>query len=439
MTTRQHKAGDGRSRLSLRMRVTLWSAGWLTLIAFVLVLLINSAVSVLLDRSGSLLLIVYAQPAVVAPVPAKSPALGGAVIGGASPPAVKSVSSSASAASPAAVPIPVPAMTTQPAPSPSVHDLQARALHLLRVVSVGVLIAVVLLGSLGQYIIAGRVLRRVREMGDVMARIQSRTLGERIALAGPRDELHDLAGNFNAMIDRLEHAFSGQRRFVADVSHELRTPLAVLQTNLDVTADDPAAGLEEYRHMASVLRPSVQRLEHLIENLLLLARDQQAPANDTVVLGPLLEELLDRAEGLASQREVTLHQEGEAALATRGEPTLLTHLFRNLIENAILYNRPGGGVWVRLTTDGDWTVVEVADNGVGIPPAEQSRLFERFYRGKEARSRQPAGSGLGLALVQQIVQQHRGTVSVSSTPERGTTFRVALPRVAAPEPALASA
>lgn len=219
------------------------------------------------------------------------------------------------------------------------------------------------------------------------------------------------------------------------MSHELRTPLAVLQTNLDVTMSNPGAGLDDYRYMASVLQPSVQRLALLIEQLLLLARDISAAVFDVVDLGPQVEEIVDQLRPLAERQRVRLRVAGDAEVAVLGSAALLTHLVRNLVDNAIAYNRPDGSVEVRLWRAEGWAFIAVADTGMGIPMAAQARLFERFHRGEAARMRRPNGLGLGLAIVQHLARQHGGTVTVTSKAGAGSTFTVRLPL--APETASA--
>lgn len=365
-----------RHSLSLRWRLTLWSTGWLFLATLLLVVSLNGALSLLADRSGSILPLPYVMPAsvVVAPVrtasrPVRTPA-----------------------GTPFAVPLPLPAPRTAALQAIPLHVVEAQTLLRIRLISAAVLVLVVLLGGLSAYLLAGGLLGRLRQIGAVAQRVQPGTLGERIVLTGPADELQELAQILNAMLERLEQTVQEQRRFVADVSHELRTPLAVLQTNLDVTAGHPAAGLAEYRQLAAIVQRAVLRLERLVEQLLLLAREQQARLDETVVLGPLLEEVVLRLQPLAEQRQVQVHLAGDAAITVVGDATLLLPLFRNLLENAILYNGPEGTVTIRLERQGQVAVVTVTDTGPGIPAAALPHLFERFYRGEEARRRQPAGS-----------------------------------------------
>lgn len=404
-----------RRGLPLRWRLTLWSTGWLFLAMLLLVVSLNGALSLLVARSGSILPLPYVAPASVAAATARS----------------TSSTATRSVGTLPAVPIPLPAQRTAELQAVPLHVVEAQTLLRIRLISAAVLVLVVLLGGLSAYLLAGGLLGRLRQIGAVAQRVQPRTLGERIVLTGPADELQELAQTLNAMLERLEQTVQEQRRFVADVSHELRTPLAVLQTNLDVTAENPAAGLAEYRHLAGIVQRAVLRLERLVEQLLLLARGQQPRPDDTVVLGPLLEDVVLRLQPMAEQRQVRLHLAGDAAIAVAGDPVLLTPLFRNLLENAIAYNRPDGSVTMRLERQDHTAVVTVTDTGIGIPTMALPHLFERFYRGEEARTRQPAGSGLGLAIVEQVVRQHDGTVTVMSHPGSGTTFTVRLPLTAA--------
>jgi signal transduction histidine kinase len=364
-----------RHGMTLRWRLTLWCTCWLGLVTLLLIIGLNGALVLLAARSGSILPLPYVAPASVAAAP----------VGNTSPVAPES------AGTPPAVPAPLPARRTTPLRAVPLHLVEAQTLRRLRLISAAVLVLVVLLSGLSAYLLAGQPLRRLRQISAVAQRVRPRTLGERIILTGPADELQELARTINAMLERLEQDVQEQHRFVADVSHELRTPLAVLQTNLDVTTENPAAGLAEYRHLTGIVQHAVLRLERLVEQLLLLARRTQASPDECVTLGPLLEDVVDRLRPLALQRQVRVDLAGDGAMAVSGDATLLAPLFRNLLENAIVYNHPEGTVTIRLEQQESVAVATVADTGPGIPAPALPHLFERFYRG-EPGHRGPGGA-----------------------------------------------
>jgi signal transduction histidine kinase len=329
-------------------------------------------------------------------------------------------------------------LSTPPFPKPvandiyrkSVNPLEFALLLELRNISLIGLAVVAVLGGVGAYWLAGMVLRPVRRVSEAARRIGANTLGTRLALHGPNDEVKELADTFDAMLERLQGTFELQNRFVADVAHELRTPLASLRTNLEVVASDPQASLDDYRLMAATQERALTRLERLVADLLILATTEQQQAHEAVTLASLLEEARCDLEYAASLRQVDIQLVNEVEVVVYGNGPLLARAFSNLIENAIYYNHPGGKVIVTIDRKDAWAVVIVADTGIGIPFEKQTRIFDRFYRADCSRARHKGGAGLGLSIVSAIVQQHGGRIQVESTPDIGSTFTVLLPTAA---------
>lgn len=282
-------------------------------------------------------------------------------------------------------------------------------------------------GGFGAYWIAGRALRPVKNISVAAAQISASTLSTRLALDGPDDELRELAQAFDAMLDRLERAFEQQSRFVADAAHELRTPLTTLHTNLEVMRRDSQATIEEYQRLFATVERSLSRLESLVSNLLVLATEEQSLACEPVEVGSLLEEALADLQTMATTRQVSLRLQMKTAASLYGDEHLLMLVFRNLIENAIRYNHPGGDVTVTATDSPTQVVVRVADTGIGIAKEEQPHVFERFYRVDQSRSRHRGGAGLGLSIVQHILQLHSGSVSLEDNIPCGSVFQICLP------------
>ncbi len=299
--------------------------------------------------------------------------------------------------------------------------------HQLLTISIIGFLFVTIGGGFGAYWIAGISLRPVKKMSHAATLISASTLSTRLSLPGPQDELHTLATTFDAMLDRLEQAFEQQSRFVADAAHELRTPLATLRTNLEVTRRNPHATLSDYQQVFVIVERAVIRLEHLVAALLVLATEKQAIKLKAVSPLPLLEEIIADLQPTASAHQVTLYLEACTTTSLYGDEHLLTLVFRNLIENGIRYNRPGGTVTITIADASTGVHVCVADTGVGIAREDQPHIFERFYRVDRSRSRHRGGAGLGLSIVQHLLSLHNGSVDLKESSSAGSCFLVQLP------------
>jgi signal transduction histidine kinase len=266
-------------------------------------------------------------------------------------------------------------------------------------------------------------------------------LTERIALQGPHDELKDLADTFDIMLERLDHSFDSQRRFIANASHEMRTPLTLNRTLLEIALDSETA-TEEMRQLSKTLLAVNDRHGRLIEGLLLLARSEREITERSYVD---LADIVEHVAELVPPGAVTVHTQAADA-PTTGNPVLLERLVQNLVENGVRYNRAADG-WVRVTTDvrPDHTVVlQVSNTGPVIPRYEVQTLFEPFHRLGNDRTANSTGAGLGLSIVQAVARAHGGEVSVEPRDSGGLLVTVTLPAVstptarpAAPRPAIA--
>jgi signal transduction histidine kinase len=308
--------------------------------------------------------------------------------------------------------------------------LRSDALHALLVQSILAFAGMaVLCFGLG-WVVAGRALRPLKTITGTARRLSETTLHERIDLQGPKDELKELADTFDEMLARLDAAFDGQRRFVANASHELRTPLSIIRAEIDVTLANPNPTREEYEAMVDVVRRATERSERLIDSLLLLARAEgPSIAGPEVDLRMLAARVLGQLEAEAAGREIRLER-SLAPAVVRGDEVLLERLVENLLENAIRYDSPGG--WVRVTTGSDVTVV-VANSGDGRPIPDVESLFEPFRRGERDRVRSDRGVGLGLAIVRAVARAHGGSVDATASPAGGLEVRVRLPAAVAAE------
>lgn len=305
--------------------------------------------------------------------------------------------------------------------------LQANARSRVLLAGSVAFVCVVIATALLAWTFTGRVLKPLRDVTGTARRLSAESLGERIALRGPRDEVAELADTFDAMLDRLQATFSSQRQFVANASHELRTPLSVIRTELDVTLADPNADADELRRMAVVVRAAAMRANQLVDGLLLLAR------TDGMGIGVV--ERVDLATVAASAwqavRAEAEHHRLRAAFActptfVSGDPALLERVAGNLLENAVRHNVAGGWLDVRTTAGASWATLRVSSSGAPVDPERVDELFESFRRGGVGRTAH-TGTGLGLSIVRAVVRAHGGSVTAEAVNGGGLTVTVHLP------------
>jgi signal transduction histidine kinase len=304
---------------------------------------------------------------------------------------------------------------------------QAQTLHHLLFYSFAALALMALISAVLGWVVAGRALRPVHAITAAARRASDENLGDRIALAGPHDELKELADTFDAMLSRLDAAFASQRRFVANASHELRTPLAVIRTSIDVTLAKPGRTPAQLEAMAIEVRQAADRAEVLIEALLTLARsDRGRGPRELLDMAVLAEDALEAAAPAMAARPVTVETALEPG-PTPGDPVLIGRLVTNLVDNAVRHNVAGGWIHVVTGTRDGMAFLDVANSGDAIPADLAPALFEPFRR-LGGRMAGPDGAGLGLSIVQSVAAAHRGRVSVWPLPAGGLRVLVLLPR-----------
>jgi len=321
---------------------------------------------------------------------------------------------------------------SQPSPPVEafVRDIQDDALAEL-LTQGGIALAMVGAAAVGLgWLLAGRLLQPLQRMTETARRIADapaadRGLHERIALDGPHDELRRLADTFDVMLARLDHAFDGQRRFVANASHELRTPLALNRALLEVAIHRKAAP-PELRQLGKTLLEVNARHERLLGGLLLLARSEPEVTDRSYVD---LADLVEHVTAQLAPGTVTVAAE-PAEAPTTGNPVLLERLVHNLLDNAVRHNLPHDG-WARITTntgpDGR-VVLQVSNTGPVVPHHEIPSLFEPFHRlGTDRRSAASPGAGLGLSIVRAVARAHGGDVHAEPRDGGGLVVTVTLP------------
>ena len=295
------------------------------------------------------------------------------------------------------------------------------AVRILALVATGVLV----LGTAFAFAVSGRVLSPVSDLRDAARSVSGANLRRRIEVDGD-DELADLGRSFNAMLDRLEAAFSTQRDFIRDISHELRTPIAVVRGHLELIGEGAVTDPGERAATISLVTGELDRMTRFVEDLLLLAKSEQPDflRLETVPLEELCEDIEQNGRALVSDREWSVEVGSRASVVA--DRQRLTQALASLVRNAIEHTRPGDGIAVGADVESGTAKLWVRDTGTGIPRAEQSRVFDRFARGGASRRRYE-GSGLGLAIVKVIAETHGGAVSVESAPGEGARFTIALP------------
>jgi signal transduction histidine kinase len=237
-----------------------------------------------------------------------------------------------------------------------------------------------------------------------------------------------MSATFNLMLDELESTYRMQQRFVSDASHELRAPLTTIQGNLEFLSRHPQLEGQERLDVTDETRDEANRMARLVADLLALARADAGMALRRVDVE------LDRLvlEGVHDARH--LCREGQSLTIAHiepaemlGDPDRLIQLLIIVLDNAARYTPRDGAITVSLTSKDAYGELEIRDDGIGIPPADIPRIFDRFYRADPARTRDPGGTGLGLAIARWIVDQHGGTITVDSELGVGTSIRIHLP------------
>ena len=304
--------------------------------------------------------------------------------------------------------------------------IREQTLANLRLISVVGLAALVPLSLLIGWLVAGRVLRPIDRITEVAREIGSTDLSRRIRLEGPDDELRRLADTFDGMLERLDRSARAQRTFVEDASHELRNPLAVIHTSLDVALATPE-DVEALRNAAEVSRRAADRMAGTVDDLVAFVRNEAIDrTRGPVELGALVAETCDEYRALADERGITLVTDTRPDLLLTADSHALKRALANLLANALRIAPRGTAVWAGAGRVPGWLWLGVRDFGRGIAPEDQPLVFRRAWR--DGRPAMPGGGeGIGLALVRQIAEAHRGLVSITSDVGAGASFVVWLP------------
>ena len=278
------------------------------------------------------------------------------------------------------------------------------------------------------FAIASRMVRPITQMSATAELLSEKDLGKRLNINQIDSELAGLAEVLNRLFSRLDASFSRQRQFTADASHELRTPLTVIRSASELALSQPRSP-EEYQETIEVSLKAAERMTNLVNGLLALARLDSSNADfhlQQINLSDLVGESVSLLGAIASEKQISLVSDLHS-VQIFGNPESLSRMIDNLITNAILYNKPGGKVFITLSRSDNKAVLEIKDTGVGISEEHLPFIFERFYRVDKARSRLSGGSGLGLAICNGVIEKHNGTITAQSILGEGTTFQIQLP------------
>jgi signal transduction histidine kinase len=315
---------------------------------------------------------------------------------------------------------------TQPTPG---TVILAQSNHYLLGSAIALLVMAVVSVAAG-WVVAGRVLRPLRQMTTAARRISADSLHERLAIDGPEDELKDLADTIDALLERLDGAFAAQRRFVANASHELRTPLAAMRVSVDVAVAKPGSVAAGTISLAGQVRAELDKVDELLEGLLVLARAEHGvlPGRALLPLDYVVSAALAaRADAITASNLTMQHVSGSDGSWVGGSQPLLRRMADNLIDNAIAHNTDGGWVAVRtMTSDGAVRLI-VENGGEILDPAQVAGLAQPFRRLGADRIGSDDGAGLGLSIVAAIAQAHGGSLQLHARPDGGLTVTITLP------------
>jgi len=278
----------------------------------------------------------------------------------------------------------------------------------------------------GGFVLVRRALKPVEQIAHKAQDITQHNLSQRLPVVQTGDELERLSISLNHMISRIEDSIQSSKQFVADASHELRTPLTVLRGELEGLAQDQQLRPQTRETLGSMLE-EVDRLAEIVEGLLALSRLDAGEANSECVpfdLGELAATTADQMSLLAEDKDITVICDTSPGVLVEGDRPRMKQVVVNLLDNAIKYTPSGGRVCLKITHDDGYAILEVADNGIGIPQEALPHVFKRFYRVDGSRSREQGGAGLGLSIVKSICTAHGAQVEVASVSGKGSRFRI---------------
>ncbi len=286
----------------------------------------------------------------------------------------------------------------------------------------------VMFAIIGGYLIAGRTLKPIKQISEAASQIgKGDDLKRRITIGEGRDELHQLADNFNKMFARLDQSFEKEQQFTSDASHELRTPMSVILAQCEYSLEKERS-MKEYETALSVIQRQGRKMSALINDMLDFTRLGMKTDRYPLASFDLSESVISLCSDMALIRENNIelsYTNIEKGIIYTGNKTLLNRALTNLISNAYRYGRQNGHIIVSLKKTEASVIISVQDDGVGIAEEEQEKVFRRFYQGDHSRG--GIGTGLGLSMAEEIARFHGGRILLESKKDQGSTFRILLP------------
>lgn len=280
------------------------------------------------------------------------------------------------------------------------------------------------------YFVVNNALIPIVELNKNIKKINEDNLNSNLSIKGANDEIKELTISFNKMIAKLENAFASQKRFNSSVAHELKTPLAVIKTNIDVLKSSNCKSLEEYDKTLAVVEKSILKMNLIIETLLDIIRQENAPLNEIVSIDEILEDIVDDLSIIANKKNIKLKLNSyNIKNKIKGNEIMLYRAFYNVIENSIKYNKINGSIDILCYQDLNTIEVKVIDTGSGIKEEDYDEIFKPFYRCEGIDSYSKNGVGLGLSLTQSVIKLHGGEIKVKSKLNEGTEFTFILPYI----------
>ena len=284
------------------------------------------------------------------------------------------------------------------------------------------LVLMLFLGTGATWLMAGKALKPLGELTDTIEEIGGNNLSRRVEHQDRADEIGQLAGSFNHMMDKVSASFERQQRFSASAAHELKTPLATILVNLDVLDMEEKASAAQMERVLSIVRTNTERMIRLVDNLFQLTTEKSSEMCEEVPVDEMFAEILEELSAQLNAKHLSVSLSSLSGIKLTGNRTMLYRAMSNLVENAAKYNRENGSISISASQQQEDIIIKIADTGIGIPKEECERIFEPFYRVDQSRSRSVGGAGLGLALVKDIVEKHRGTIQVHSRAGQGSEF-----------------
>lgn len=294
--------------------------------------------------------------------------------------------------------------------------------------SIIVFFIIIILSGICTYFIVSKAIRPIVKLNSNIKKINEDNLNCNLNVEGPQDEIKELTISFNKMIAKLDNAFDSQKRFNASVAHELKTPLAVIKTNIDVLKGSDNKSIEEYEETLAIVGKSILRMNTMIEALLDIIRQENAPLNERININEIIEDVVDDLTIIAKNNGINIYVElDEIESEIVGNEILLYRALYNIVENSVKYNIVNGQIKILAKEEKDSIKIIIKDTGIGIDNNKLDKIFEPFYRCGDINNLPSNGVGLGLSLTKSVINMHGGEIKVKSESNKGTEFIIILP------------